>query len=306
MTDALAVRKVWPPRKFTPEQVEIILNSCLSGASLIEAAPLLELANARDLNPLTKQVHFVKRWDSEKNAMVWAAQVGIDGFRTIAERTGLYDGQDEPEFIYDAKGKLACCKVKVYRKDWSRPAVGVAHFSEFAQFKKDKTLTRMWAEKPHVMLAKCAEAMAFRRGFPDDTSGLYAPEEMPEIDHQGSAPRGTSRRTVERDPDAPPPPPALSAGASVTPQATTEQANSSKVTFGPSKGKVISALTGAELSTAIALGEQKLTESPSAAWAGLVALCLGDLRHEHSERIERAIDASEAATPRSVNTEAKA
>lgn len=172
-----ALRQQVQPLEFSPEQRKMILQSFLSGASESEAGVLLELARVRRLNPITKQIHFVKRWDSQKRAEVWSAQVGIDGFRAIAERTGLYDGQDEPEFEYDGK-TLKLCKVRIYRKDWSRAAVGVAHFNEYAQRNKEGALTKMWAEKPHVMLAKCAEALAFRKAFPDDTSGLYAPEEM--------------------------------------------------------------------------------------------------------------------------------
>jgi len=174
----LAVRaSAVAPMEFTEDQRKLILNSFLSGASEQEAAVLLELARLRRLNPITRQIHFVKRWDSQRRAEVWSAQVGIDGFRSIAERTGLYDGQDEPEFEYEGK-TLKLCRVRVYRKDHSRPAVGVAHFSEYAQLNKEKQLTAMWATKPHVMLAKCAEALAFRKAFPEDTSGLYSPEEM--------------------------------------------------------------------------------------------------------------------------------
>lgn len=35
-----------------------------------------------------------------------------------------------------------------------------------------------WKSMPHLMLAKCAEAQALRRGWPEDLSGIYAPEEM--------------------------------------------------------------------------------------------------------------------------------
>lgn len=166
--------------EFSPEQRKMIRDSFLSGASEQEAEVLLELARLRRLNPITQQIHFVQRWNNQRKAMLWAAQVGIDGFRAIAERTGLYDGQDEAEYEYDAKGNLKLARVRVYRRDWSRPAVGVAHFVEYAQRTKEGALTKMWAEKPHVMLSKCAEALAFRKAFPEDTSGLYAPEEMPE------------------------------------------------------------------------------------------------------------------------------
>jgi phage recombination protein Bet len=90
------------------------------------------------------------------------------------------------------------------------PCVGVAHWSEFAPMKqgnvewvktgevypvghkkagKDKyrpvqkdgaepVPDGKWATMPHVMLAKCAEAQALRKGWPEDLSGIYAPEEM--------------------------------------------------------------------------------------------------------------------------------
>jgi phage recombination protein Bet len=177
---------------FTTDQLQMIRTSFLSGASEQEAGVLLELARLRRLNPITRQIHFVKRWDGQKRCEVWAAQVGIDGFRAIAERTGLYDGQDEAEFEYDAKGGLKLARVRVYRKDWSRPAVGVAHYAEYVQLTKDGKPTHMWGSKVHVMLGKCAEAIALRKAFPEDTSGLYSPEEMPEAE---------APRTV-----APPPP----------------------------------------------------------------------------------------------------
>jgi hypothetical protein len=123
--------------------------------------------------------------------------VGIDGLRAIAERTGRYGGQDEPEFEYDGHGALKSCKVRVYRKDIERPFVGVAFFREYAQTKKDGSLTSMWATKPHVMLSKCAEALGLRKGFPEDMAGLYAPEEMGAED--------------ERELNPPPPKPTASA-----------------------------------------------------------------------------------------------
>jgi phage recombination protein Bet len=137
----------------------------------------MEIARARRLNPLLRQIHFVRRWDSGKGREVWSTQVSIDGLRAIAERTGRYDGQDEPEFV-EKDGRLLCCKVRVYRKDWTRPVVGVAYWDEYVQLTKDKRPTSFWSRMPHVMLAKCAEALALRKAFPEDMSGLYVPEEM--------------------------------------------------------------------------------------------------------------------------------
>jgi len=165
---------------FTDEQERMILSTFLGGASKSEATVLLEMVKRRRLDPFSRQVYFVKRWDNAKHAEAWAIQTSIDGLRSIAERTGKYDGQDEPEYGQDEGGKF--CKVRVYRKDWSptRAAVGIAYYDEFVQKKKDGGITSFWARMPRLMLAKCAEALAIRKAFPEDAAGLYISEEMPE------------------------------------------------------------------------------------------------------------------------------
>jgi phage recombination protein Bet len=174
---------------FTSEQRQLIRDSYANGATDTEFEVLMAVAIARNLNPLLRQIWFVQRWDSQKKRMVWATQTSIDGLRSIAQRTGLYNGQDEPEYERDDKGKIVCAKVKAYRKDWARPAVGVAYWTEYVQTTKDGNVTKMWAEKPHLMLAKCAEALALRKAFPEDTGGLYVDEEMGPIDVAATQPQ---------------------------------------------------------------------------------------------------------------------
>jgi phage recombination protein Bet len=171
------------PLDFTEEQRQLIRDTFANGCSDAEFAVLMEVARARRLNPLFRQIHFVQRWDSDKHRMVWAAQASIDGLRAIAQRTGLYQGQDEPEFVEHDDGTLKLCKVRVWRKDWPRPAVGVAYWNEYVQTTRDKHTgklrpTAMWARMPHVMLAKVAEAIALRKAFPEDMAGLYTTDEM--------------------------------------------------------------------------------------------------------------------------------
>jgi phage recombination protein Bet len=163
--------------EFNPNQRQMIRDAYANGASEQEFAVLMEIACARRLNPLLRQIHFVKRWDNQRRREVWSAQASIDGLRAIAERTGRYDGQDEPEYV-EKDGQVVACKVRVYRKDWSRPVVGVAHWEEYVQTTKDGSVTAFWKRMPHVMLAKCAESIALRKAFPEDMAGLYVPEEM--------------------------------------------------------------------------------------------------------------------------------
>ena len=174
---------------FTEEQRQMIRDTYANGASDNEFAVLMEIAKARRLNPLLKQIHFVARWDNQKSRNVWACQVSIDGLRAIAERTGLYAGQDEPVFV-EQDGKLVCAKVAVWRKDWQRPAVGVAYWSEYVQTTRDGKPTRFWQQMPHVMLGKVAESAALRKAFPEDMSELYTPEEMGQADNDRRDPYG--------------------------------------------------------------------------------------------------------------------
>jgi phage recombination protein Bet len=170
--------------EFTSAQRAMIRDTYANGASEKEFQVLLEVAKLRRLNPLLRQIHFVKRWNGQLKRDVWSAQVSVDGLRAIAERTGKYDGQDEAEFGPMVDGFPEWARVKVYRKDWRRPAVGTAYWSEYVQRSKEGGPTRFWKEMPRVMLAKCAEAIAMRKAFPEDMGGLYTDEEMQQTENE--------------------------------------------------------------------------------------------------------------------------
>lgn len=186
MGDGMSNNAITKRLDFTEDQKKIIRDTFANGATEAELAPLLEIAAQRRLNPFARQVYFVKRYDNLKKAHVWAVQVSIDGLRAIAERTGKYAGQDEPEYIENASDDWRsrngnapmCCKVRVFRDGWVRPVVGVAYWEEFVQKTHEGHITAFWRRMPRIMLAKCAEALALRKAFPEDTSGLYIPEEM--------------------------------------------------------------------------------------------------------------------------------
>src|SRR6266852_5439268 len=170
------------PYLLTPEQVELIKRTVAQGATDDELQLFLEVCRTTGLNPFLRQIHALKRWDGELGREVLTIQVGIDGLRLQAERTGRYAPGDDTLFRDDAEGQLRAAQafVKKQTQDgtWHQYS-GIAHFQEYAQRKKDGTLRRMWREKPRVMLAKCAEALALRKGFPAETAGLYIPEELP-------------------------------------------------------------------------------------------------------------------------------
>lgn len=196
MTEAIVVhRDVSGPLDFSQEQIQLLRDGYAPGASPIEFKMLLEVARLRRLNPFLKQIHFVKRRSKDRNdnwVETWTSQVSIDGLRAIAQRTGLYDGQDEPDFERDQEGLILSAKVRVYRKDWTRPAVGVARWGEYVQTARDGKPTKFWDTMPHVMIGKCAEALALRKAFPEDLAGIFTDEEMEQADNTSRLDNGTN------------------------------------------------------------------------------------------------------------------
>ena len=173
-------------REFTPTQLSTIKNNLAKGASDEELRYFIAVCSRTGLDPFLRQIYWVKRWDAQLEREVGTIQVGIDGYRAMASSTGQYDGQDAPEWcgpdgvwreIWLEDGPPFAARVAVYRKDVSRPIVGLVRYSSFVQKKKGGDPNRMWATMPAEMLAKCAEAQALRKAFPKDLGGMTTTEE---------------------------------------------------------------------------------------------------------------------------------
>lgn len=190
-TNGSALSKYAP--EWTPEEKKLVKSLIAPGCTDDELRLFAAQCQRTALDPFTRQIYAIKRdqWNpaTRQKEGKMTIQISIDGLRIIAQRSSLYDGQDGPWWcgadgvwkeVWLGDELPSAAKVVVYRKDFSRPMVGIAIFSEFAATKSDGTLLGLWkkTEKPALMLAKCAEALAFRKAFPNDLSGLYTAEEM--------------------------------------------------------------------------------------------------------------------------------
>jgi phage recombination protein Bet len=185
------------------EQMDLIKRTVAKGATDLELELFVKQCERTGLDPFARQIYAIKRWDKSVGAEVMQTQVSIDGLRTLAANSQEMMGQEGPLWcgpdgkwvdVWLGPGQPRAAKVTVLRgRSWEAagPArfTGVALYDSYCQTKRDgRSPTQMWEQMAPEMLAKCAEALALRKAFPQKLSGLYTADEMGQASNPVSAP----------------------------------------------------------------------------------------------------------------------
>lgn len=163
----------------TRDQIELIKSQYAKGATDDELRLFLAVCSRTGLDPFRKQIYFIKRWDNKQGREVGSAQTSIDGLRSIAEKTGKYAGNDDPQFDDENNPKKATVTVYKIVEGIRVPFTATARWDQYVpKDKKGEIIGPFWKKMPHLMLGKCAEALALRKAFPSAMAGIYITEEM--------------------------------------------------------------------------------------------------------------------------------
>ena len=107
--------------------------------------------------------------------------------RSRAAGTGDYAGQDDAIFSGTVGDGRICRDGDGYRLVHEQRCAFTAT-ARWSEYRPDQDF--MWRKMAHTMLGKCAEALALRKGFPQELSGLYEAAEMDQAERgKRSTPR---------------------------------------------------------------------------------------------------------------------
>lgn len=195
-------------QRWDENQVAILRQLGLEDATQADLDLFFHYCRTTGLDPFRKQIYMIGRntkvteWVEdaraengrrkvEKYVTKFTIQLGIDGFRRnareAAKRIGDAITMDGPYWcgddgkwveVWPSKTPPVAAKFTVFRD--GVPHTGIAHYDEFVQtspvWENRKIVGQqpnsMWAKMPRNQTAKCAEAQAYRKAYPDDFTGL--------------------------------------------------------------------------------------------------------------------------------------
>jgi phage recombination protein Bet len=173
--------------------IPVLSSSLYPGAAEPSIVLVLNYCRAAQLDPLQKPVHIVPMWDGKAKTMRDVIMPGIGLYRTQAARSGRCAGISEPEFGPVISAMIG--GVEVVYPEWCRVTVKrILDNGTIAEFtarefwmenyavkggpEKSVAPNAMWTKRGFGQLAKCAEAQALRKAFPELLGSAPTADEM--------------------------------------------------------------------------------------------------------------------------------
>ncbi|MFH9014006.1 phage recombination protein Bet [Streptomyces sp. NPDC017943] len=201
---------------WTPDQAAVLQQSGIDNqVAPAELSAFLHLCQRTRLDPFSRQIYLIGRYDKRQRRKVYTPQTSIDGYRVIAHRAAAEAGHalgyedtlwcakdGRWQDVWLSEEPPAAAKVTVIRNGMRFSAV--ARYAEYVQL-RDGEPSGLWGKMPATMTAKCAEALALRMAFPHDLAGVYTAEEMAQADNPAAGERHLRKvQPGETDPWATP------------------------------------------------------------------------------------------------------
>lgn len=174
---------------FEGRQLDLIRRTVAKDCDAAEFEQFVHICRAVNLDPLRRQIYCFVFNKNNPQYRQMTVVTAIGGYRAVAERTGSYRPDDRaPRYEHgekDAKSNplgITRCEVTVYKHahgEWF-PVVGEAWWDEYVPLKEGVIDSKKtgWVKMPRIMIAKCAEANALRKAWPDDFAGVEVEEEI--------------------------------------------------------------------------------------------------------------------------------
>jgi phage recombination protein Bet len=183
--------------QFDDLQRKALAHMGVQGASNADLAIFMHQCKRTGLDPFSRQIHMIGRNTRDPQTDKWETkytiQTGIDGYRLIARRAAgaVGYGYEDTQWcgadgqwldVWTSDESPHAAKVVVVRDGQRFPAV--ARFKAYVQTRRDGKPNSIWEQRDAEQLEKCAEALALRKAFPQDLSGIYTYDEMGAVHHQ--------------------------------------------------------------------------------------------------------------------------
>lgn len=192
---------------FTPDQQELIKRTVAPGASNDELAMFLHVAQRSGLDPLRRQIHFLKHggrvsFIADVNGLQARAskEEDFEGLlhAVVYEKDTFEVDNATGEVVKHAhnpfanNGSIVGAWATVRRKGML-PFTAVVKFSEY-----NNSSNPLWKSKPAVMIDKVAKSTALRLAYPEQLGGIYDGAELdaPETPAESTQPQPQKSRTA--------------------------------------------------------------------------------------------------------------